>query len=98
MVKRTYNIGNAYNNKEVESSRYTEFRTISLIPDMSKIVFNIIRKRIEYQIELLNPQFGFRKNISTRNTIGALIIMMGQNRALYYIYMLYILRKSFRQN
>lgn len=84
--------------KKLRAVEYTQFRTISLIPDMSKIVFNITRKRIEYQIELLNSQFGFRKNISTRNTIGALIIMMGRNRALYYIYMLYILRKSFRQN
>ena len=46
-----------------------EFRTISLIPHVSKIMLRILAKRLEEEAEsyIGETQFGFRKGVGTRD-------------------------------
>lgn len=51
-----------------------DFRTISLIPHVSKILLKVLHNRIEGRVEeyLGKTQFGFRKGVGTRDAIGVL--------------------------
>jgi len=57
--------------KKKKSEKCEDHRTISLITHASKILTKIIHKRIETKINdnLEEDQFGFRKNIGTREAM-----------------------------
>ena len=67
--------------KKAKSAVYIDNRTISLIPHIAKIVAKILRKWIEKKIEdvLEEDQFGFRREIGTRNATGMLKTISGQS-------------------
>jgi len=75
--------------KKANAVECAQLRTISLIPHMSKIVLNIIKKRMDAQIEerISDTQYGFRQKMGTRDAIGTLRFMsermLEQNKALY---------------
>ena len=50
------------------------FRTISLIPHVSKIMLKILQRRLQKRADefLSKNQFGFWKNCGTRDAIGVL--------------------------
>ncbi|VVC43972.1 Reverse transcriptase domain [Cinara cedri] len=63
--------------KKAAAKKCEEFRTISLLSHASKILTEIIFQRIESKIEqsLTEDQFGFRKNMGTREAILPLRII-----------------------
>jgi len=60
--------------KKANATDCSDFRTISLIPHVTKILLRIITKRIEGRIEdyISRTQFGFRKGVGTRDAIGVM--------------------------
>jgi len=64
--------------KKKKSEKCEDHRTISLITHASKVLTKIIHKRIETKIydNLEEDQFGFRKNMGTREAILCLRIIM----------------------
>lgn len=88
-------------NKSEKCEKCEDHRTISLITHASKILTKIIHKRIETKINdnLEEDQFGFRKNIGTREAMLCLRIIMeimySLNKPMYiaqfYIYLRYCL-------
>ena len=60
--------------KTSNAMEFGEFRTISLIPHINKILLQLIRKRISPIIErnLSESQYGFRKNCGTSIAIHLL--------------------------
>ena len=79
-----------------------EYRTISLIPHVSKILLQLIRKRISPIIErnFSESQYGFRKNCATSNAIHLLRTigerMIEKNKTLFLCFIDYA--KAFRQS
>jgi len=63
--------------KELQATKCSDHRTISLIAHTAKIVAKILRRRIEKNIEdvLGEGQFGFRRGKGTRDAIGMLRII-----------------------
>ena len=51
-----------------------DYRTISLIPHVSKVLLKILTKRIESKAKgyISRTQFGFRKGVGTREAIGTM--------------------------
>ncbi|VVC30385.1 Endonuclease/exonuclease/phosphatase,Reverse transcriptase domain [Cinara cedri] len=64
--------------KKATANKCDQYRTISLLTHVSKILTIIILRRMEYTIEaiLSEDQFGFRKNMGTREAILALRIII----------------------
>ena len=64
--------------KKVNATHCSDFRTISLIPHVSKIMLKILTKRIERRAEeyLSRSQFGFRKGVGARDAIGVLRMLV----------------------
>jgi hypothetical protein len=64
--------------KNTAAKKCEEYRTISLLSHASKILTKIIFKCIEDKIEqsLTEDQFGFRRNMGTREAILALRIII----------------------
>ena len=60
--------------KKSKALEYADYRTISLINHMTKILTQIIQERIKSKIdeEVSQKQFGFRKNCGTREAIFCL--------------------------
>jgi hypothetical protein len=63
--------------KKPQATKCSDHRTISLIAHTAKIVANILRRRIEKEIEdvLEEDQFGFRRGKETRDAIELLRII-----------------------
>lgn len=78
-----------------KATKCSDFRTISLIPHISKILMNIIKSRITPIIDrvLDETQFGFRKGRGTREAIFALRIiserMVEKKKKLYLCFIDY---------
>jgi len=64
--------------KKATANKCDQYRTISLLTHVSKILTIIMSRRMEYKIEaiLSEDQFGFRKNMGTREAILALRIII----------------------
>ena len=64
--------------KKVGADKCEQFRTISLVTHASKILTRIIYRRIEKQVEyeLEEDQFGFRKDVGTREAILILKLIL----------------------
>jgi len=64
--------------KTVTANKCDQYRTISLLIHESKILTIIMSRRMENKIKVIMPidQFGYRKNISTREAILALRIII----------------------
>ena len=58
--------------KKVNEVECKDNRTIRLIPHTYKIILKIIMKRIEGKAVIGETQFGFRKGMGTRETIGTM--------------------------
>ena len=54
-----------------------DYRTISLIPHVSKIMLKILQKRIEGKVEdyISKTQYGFRRGVGTRDAIGVVRLL-----------------------
>jgi len=67
--------------KKAKSTKCINNRTIRLIPHIAKIVARIFRRWIEKKIEdvLGEDQFGFRREVGTRNVTGMLETISGQS-------------------
>jgi hypothetical protein len=63
--------------KKTKTSKCSDYRTISLIAHIAKIIANIVIGRIVKKIEgvLGDEQFGFRGGKGTRNAIGMMRIV-----------------------
>ena len=63
--------------KKTEATKFSDYRTISLIAHTAKIIAKILRRRIEKKIEdvLGEDQFGFRRGKGTRDAIGMMRII-----------------------
>lgn len=64
--------------KKVGADKCEHFRTISLVSHASKVLTRIIYRRIEKQVEceLGDDQFGFRKDVGTREAILTLKLIL----------------------
>ncbi|KAL4082173.1 hypothetical protein QTP88_005266 [Uroleucon formosanum] len=64
--------------KKATANKCDQYRTIRLLTHVSKILTIIMSRRMEYKIEaiLSEDQFGFRKNMGTREAILALRIII----------------------
>jgi hypothetical protein len=64
--------------KKSNADECGDYRTISLIPHISKILLRILNKRIESKVQeyISRSQFGFRKGVGTRDAIGVLRMMI----------------------
>ena len=60
--------------KKAKANKYTDFRTISLMPHVTKILLRVILERIKHKInrEVGEEQFGFRSENGTREGIFCL--------------------------
>ncbi|KAI5728729.1 hypothetical protein M8J77_020289 [Diaphorina citri] len=67
--------------KKANSKRCEDFRTLSILSHTSKILTNIIKKRIEKKIDinLDHDQFGFRNGKGTREAILALRLVIDES-------------------
>ena len=79
--------------KKANATACSDFRTISLIPHVSKILLRIVMRRIEGKARdiISKTQFGFRKGVGTREAIGVMRIL--EERSLEYnnkVYVCYI--------
>jgi hypothetical protein len=78
--------------KKTRIEKCEEHRTLSLVSHASKILKRIIGRRLEKKVEdnLSENQFGFRKNIGTREAILCLRIMIEKsidvNKTLYVVF------------
>jgi len=76
-----------------------QFRTLSLLPHVSKILTKVINRRIEGKVEqhLKNDQYGFRKQKGTREAILGLRVLIekqiDRNKVTYLAYI--DLKKAF---
>ena len=63
--------------KKTQTTKCSDHRTISLISHTTKIIANILSRRIERKIEdvLGEDQFGFRRGKGTRDVIGMMRII-----------------------
>ena len=63
--------------KKKQAKKCSDYRTISLISHVAKIVAKILNRRLERKIEEVmgEDQFGFRKGKGTRDAIGAVTIL-----------------------
>jgi hypothetical protein len=63
--------------KKPQATKCSDYRTISLIAHTTKIVGNILRRRIERKIKdvLGEDQFGFRRGKGTSDAVGMLRII-----------------------
>ena len=63
--------------KKQQAKKCSDFRTISLISHVAKIVARIINRRLQQKIEEVmgEDQFGFRKGRGTRDAIGMMRIL-----------------------
>jgi hypothetical protein len=76
--------------KKPNADECGDYRTISLIPHISKILLRILNKRIESKVQeyISRSQFGFRKGLGTRDAIGVLRMMM--ERSIDFDYEVYV--------
>ena len=74
MKEYDHQISKVLMEKKRNTTRFEEFRTISLISHAAKVVLRKIKKRLETKAEefLGNDQFGFRKKRSTKKAIGVM--------------------------
>ena len=66
---------------KTQATKCSDHRTISLIAHTTKIIANILRRRIERKMEdiLGEDLFGFRRGKGTRDAIGMMRIMAERN-------------------
>ena len=64
--------------KKGNAEHCADYRTISLIPHISKILLKVLCKRIESKASdfISRSQFGFRKGVGTRDAIGVLRMLV----------------------
>ena len=64
--------------KKENAVKCSDFRTISLIPHVSKIMLRVLTQRINGKAEsyLSDSQFGFRKGVGTRDAIGTMRMLI----------------------
>ena len=64
--------------KKLNAVDCSDFRTISLIPHVSKILLKVLAKRIQGSVEdyISRSQFGFRKGLGTRDAIGVIRMLV----------------------
>ena len=64
--------------KKLNAVDCSDFRTISLIPHVSKILLKVLTKRIEGRVGdyISRSQFGFRKGLGTRDAIGVIRMLV----------------------
>lgn len=64
--------------KKSNATDCADFRTISLIPHVSKILLRILTRRIEGKVGAFigRSQFGFRKGVGTRDAIGVMRMLI----------------------
>ena len=87
--------------KSKDSRNFTNYRPISLLPNLSKILERIIHKRLYTYITekqlLYNSQYGFRSNYSTNKAITELManILTGFDEKKYTLALFLDLSKAF---
>ena len=78
--------------KKIKATKYSDYRTISLIALTAKIIAKILRRSIEKKIEnvLGEDQFGFRRGKETMDAIAMMRIIAERNLEVDELYVCFI--------